>query len=96
MPDKVQKTVVADRIEQLKALKEECATKFAKSLVGSIGAVLIESSCNRKDLWDGWSGNYVRTIVSSDTDISRKLLRVKFQRFLPIGALFAEIIGGND
>ena len=92
MPHKVQKNVVADRIEQLKALKEECAQKFAKSLVGTTGAVLIESNCNRKDLWDGWSGNYVRTVVSSDTDLSRKLLRVKFLRFLPVGALFAEII----
>ena len=92
MPQKVQKTVVAERAEQLKALKEECAQKFAKSLVGSTGAVLIESNCNKKELWDGWSGNYVRTIVSSETDISRKLLRVKFLRFLPVGALFAEII----
>jgi threonylcarbamoyladenosine tRNA methylthiotransferase MtaB len=93
MPDKVQKTVVADRIEQLKALKEECAQKFAKGLVGTTGAVLIETNCNKKELWDGWSGNYVRTIVSSESDISRRLLRVKFQRFLPVGALFAEIIG---
>ena len=92
MPDKVQKTVVADRIEQLKALKEECAQKFAKSLVGTTGAVLIETNCNKKELWDGWSGNYVRTIVSSESDIARKLLRVKFTRFLPVGALFAEII----
>lgn len=92
MSDKVQKTVVADRIEQLKALKEECAQKFAKSLVGTTGAVLIETNCNKKELWDGWSGNYVRTIVSSESDIARKLLRVKFQRFLPVGALFAEII----
>ena len=93
MPNKVPKNVVADRIEQLKVLKEECATKFAKSLVGATGAVLIETNCNKKELWDGWSGNYVRTIVSSDTDISRRLLQVKFLRFLPVGALFAEIIG---
>ena len=92
MPNKVQKTAVNDRIEQLKALKEECAQKFAKSLVGATGAVLIETNCNKKELWDGWSGNYVRTIVSSESDIARKLLRVKFLRFLPIGALFAEII----
>ena len=92
MPDKVQKTAVADRIEQLKALKEECAQKFAKSLVGATGAVLIETNCNKKELWDGWSGNYVRTIVSSESDLARNLLRVKFQRFLPVGALFAEII----
>ena len=92
MPDKVQKTVVADRIEQLKALKEECAQKFAKSLVGTTGAVLIETNCNKKELWDGWSGNYVRTIVSSESDLARKLLRVKFLKFLPVGALFAEII----
>ena len=92
MPDKVQKTVVTERIEQLKALKEECAQKFAKSLVGSTGAVLIETNCNKKELWDGWSGNYVRTIVSSESDISRKLLRVKFLRLLPVGALFAEIL----
>ena len=96
MPHKVPKTAVADRIEQLKELKEECAQKFAKSLVGATGAVLIESNCNKKDLWDGWSGNYVRTVVSSDADISRKLLQVKFLRFLPVGALFAEIIGGGD
>ena len=96
MPRKVPKTAVTDRIEQLKELKEECAQKFAKSLVGATGAVLIESNCNKKDLWDGWSGNYVRTVVSSDADISRKLLQVKFLRFLPVGALCAEIIGGND
>jgi len=96
MPNKVQKTAVAERIEQLKALKEECATKFAKNLVGTTGAVLIETNCNKKDLWDGWSGNYVRTIVSSESDIARKLLRVKFLRFLPVGALFAEIINGGD
>ena len=88
---KVQKSAVTDRIEQLKALKEESAKKFAQSLVGTTGAVLIESNCNKKDLWDGWSGNYVRTIVSSDTDLSRQLLPVKFVRFLPVGALFAEI-----
>ena len=76
MPDKVQKPLVAERIEQLKALKEECAQKFARSLVGTTGAVLIETNCNKKELWDGWSGNYVRTIVSSETDIARKLLRV--------------------
>ena len=92
MPNKVQKTVVTERIEQLKALKEECAQKFAKSLVGSTGAVLIETNCNKKELWDGWSGNYVRTIVSSEQDISRKLIRVKFLRLLPVGALFAEIL----
>ena len=92
MPQKIQKPVVAERAEQLKALKEECAQKFAKSLVGATGAVLIESNCNRKELWDGWSGNYVRTIVSSESDISRRLLRVKFLKFLPVGALFAEII----
>jgi len=96
MPGKVQKPTVNERIEQLKALKEECAQRFAKSLVGTTGAVLIESSCNKKDLWDGWSGNYVRTIVTSEADITRKLLPVKFLRLLPVGALFAEIIGGND
>jgi len=96
MSGKVQKTTVAERIEQLKLLKEECALNFAKSLVGSTGAVLIESNCNKKELWDGWSGNYVRTIVSSETDITRKLLPVKFLRLLPVGALFAEIIGGGD
>jgi len=96
MSGKVQKTTVAERIEQLKALKDECAQKFAKSLVGTTGAVLIESNCNKKELWDGWSGNYVRTIVSSEEDISRKLLQVKFLRFLPVGALFAEIVGGGD
>ena len=96
MSGKVQKTTVAERIEQLKELKEECATKFAKSLVGTTGAVLIETNCDKKELWDGWSGNYVRTVVSSETDISRRLLPVKFLRFLPVGALFAEIISGND
>ena len=96
MPGKVQKPVVNERIELLKALKEECARKFAKSLVGTTGAVLIESSCNKKDLWDGWSGNYVRTIVSSEEDITRRLLPVKFLRLLPVGALFAEIVGADD
>lgn len=82
---------VSERQERLNAVKEDSAKNFAQSLVGTEGDVLFETlSGDNKDIWGGWSGSYVKVLMRSNEDLSRKLLHVKFLRFLPNGALLAQ------
>lgn len=86
---------IQQRQEQLKAVKEESAAEFAQSLIGSTGTVLLEISTN-ENIWEGWSGNYVRTLFRSEEDMSRKLVKVKFTRSLPSGALVGRLADEAD
>ncbi len=84
------KESVMERQGILTQIKEESAIEFSQSLAGTEGSVLFEIS-NKQDIWEGWSGNYVRTLARSKEDLSKKLLPVKFLRSLPSGVLVAEI-----
>jgi len=78
MPGGISKEQMADRMETLKKVKAESAAAYMKSQCGAEETVLIEAN-RGKDIWEGWSGNYLRTLVVSSGDLQRKLVRVRFK-----------------
>ncbi len=80
--------VLADRIERMKKLREQSMRRYAESLLGSEEYVLPETK-RAPGVWEGWSGNYVKTRIRSRTPLAKKLLRIRFVSFGADGVLEA-------
>ncbi|MBP5183268.1 MAG: tRNA (N(6)-L-threonylcarbamoyladenosine(37)-C(2))-methylthiotransferase MtaB [Lentisphaeria bacterium] len=66
-----------ERIEILKALKAECASAFAASLVGKTTVILPERLC-APGIYEGYSSNYVKVrTLSREEDLRGKLVKVR-------------------
>ena len=79
------------RLEKMKELKAALAAGFLNSLRGKEETVITELR-RGPAVWEGWSGNYVRTQVTSRSAGQGSLLKVRFGKVLPSGAVSAEEI----
>ncbi len=92
MKNDITKEQLADRLSRMKELKAALAARYAKTQVGKEEQILVELNCG-KNLWEGWSGNYLKTVISSPEDMTGKLLKVRFHGILPkCGNMEAEIL----
>lgn len=78
LPSGISKEQLAARVETMKKIKAESAAAYMKAQCGQEETVLVE--VNRgKDIWEGWSGNYLRTLLVSSGDLQRELVKVRFK-----------------
>ena len=77
---------VEARLEKLKEYKTAAAADFIKAQVGKTEDVLVELR-RSPELWEGWSGNYIKTRIACKEDLSRKLVKVRFAKVLNSGEM---------
>ncbi|MBO4490322.1 MAG: tRNA (N(6)-L-threonylcarbamoyladenosine(37)-C(2))-methylthiotransferase MtaB [Lentisphaeria bacterium] len=89
--EQIPRAAVEARLEKMKLLKAHLAADFLHSLQGREETVLTEL---RKGpaVWEGWSGNYVRTQITARTAGQGDLVKVRFGNVLPSGALSADVL----
>ncbi|MBO4304336.1 MAG: tRNA (N(6)-L-threonylcarbamoyladenosine(37)-C(2))-methylthiotransferase MtaB, partial [Lentisphaeria bacterium] len=81
-----------ERIEILKALKAECASAFAASLVGKTTVILPERFC-AAGFCEGYSSNYVKVLLSArEKEILGQLVKV---RLTAVGGSGQELMGSR-
>lgn len=77
MPGQITKAVKGERSHKMIAAAEECEKKFLDSLKGKGFPVLFETFENGKNF--GYTPNYARVCVSSDTDLSGQIINIKIK-----------------
>lgn len=78
MPDKVKEEIKKQRAKELILLGKEKEKEFIKKNTGLERKVLVENKM-RDGLREGYTENYIRTIVKCDDKLSGKLIRVKIK-----------------
>ena len=63
------------RVEELSQVDRESHEQYCDSMLDKTVSVLFEQEAE-KDLWEGFSGNYVRVYVRSKADLSGKICKV--------------------
>lgn len=91
MKGRVDGAILDERLEYMKKLKENSAKEFEISLLGTKEYVLIETR-RAADIWEGWSGNYVKTQIKTKEDVHRRLLKIKFLELGHDGVMKAELL----
>lgn len=77
--NQVDEKIKAQRSKQLIELADEMAHNFMQQMIGTEVNVLIEKKTD--NLYEGYTTNYLRTLVESDTDIDNKIVSVKISKF---------------
>jgi len=73
--NQVDEKIKAERSKKLIKLADELAQNFMQHMVGETVSVLIEKKS--EDIYEGYTTNYIRTVVESGTDINNKIIQVK-------------------
>lgn len=73
--NQVDEKIKAERSKKLIKLADELAQNFMQHMVGETVSVLIEKKS--EDKYEGYTTNYIRTVVESSTDIDNKIIQVK-------------------
>lgn len=87
--EQVSRNETESRLEVMKELKARLTSEFLRSLQGTEETVLTELR-KGPSVWEGWSGNYVKTQVVSAKAGQGTLVKVRFGKLLPSGAISAE------
>ncbi len=72
MPDHIQHGVKKERVHALRTLGEAKLNLFAEDQVGSSNEVLFERK-NDLGFWEGYTRNYIRVLVESDSDLKNQI-----------------------
>ncbi len=83
----VEDSIRTQRSQNLGLAAAECAETFRNKLKGRITDVLWEQKSG--SLWSGYTGNYVRVYVKSNTDLANRITPVK------LGTLFRDGLKGE-
>lgn len=86
-PDKVDPSIMNLRSARIRKISAEKMHTFEEKYLGKTLEVLFESKQN--DQWLGYTGNYIRVAVCSDTDLLNTIRPVKLKR------VAGEIVEGN-
>lgn len=73
--NQIDEKIKAERSKKLIKLADELAQNFMQQMVGETVSVLIEK--RSEDIYEGYTTNYIRTVVESSTDIDNKIVQVK-------------------
>lgn len=73
--NQIDEKIKAERSKKLIKLADELAQNFMQHMVGETVSVLIEKKS--EDIYEGYTTNYIRTVVESSTDIDNKIIQVK-------------------
>lgn len=89
MPNQLSKLQKQERATTLGQLDESMQTEFLQQFIGSQQTVLIEQQ--KDGIYEGYTSNYIRIYIASETDISNQLLTVQATELYKDG-LMAKII----
>ncbi|MBR2425778.1 MAG: tRNA (N(6)-L-threonylcarbamoyladenosine(37)-C(2))-methylthiotransferase MtaB [Lentisphaeria bacterium] len=89
MPLNCTKEQVENRLTKVKEHKAEAAANFIKQQVGKTTETVLVELRRGSELWEGWTGNYIKTKIACKEDLSRKLVKVRFAKVLNTGEMAA-------
>jgi len=79
LTDRVSPAIIRERIRLLKGVADVCALDYKNSFSGRELDVLIEGRCKQnKGYWEGFSGNYIKVMLSSNRNLKNKIIRKRF------------------
>ncbi len=76
--DQVAQSDKKARVQSLLSLSKELKSEYASRFIGEQLSVLIESYDEEKDVYFGHTSNYLDVYVKSNHDITRQVVKVKF------------------
>ena len=69
--------ILKERLSRLRNTAQECSFVFRAKFLNKKIDVLIEGRCKQKPgFWEGYTGNYIRVLVKSRSDLGNKFIRV--------------------
>lgn len=72
--------VIRQRISRLKSIAENLSFEFKRQFINKAVLVLIEGQSKAApDCWEGYTGNYIKVIVSAKSHMFNKMARVKLK-----------------
>ena len=77
MPDQIHNNVKSERTKRLIALSDSMADEFIGSFMGKVMPVLYEREIE-KDVYEGYTTNYIRVMAKSSINIQNMILDTKF------------------
>jgi len=70
--------ILKDRVERLASFSDKCASQYKAQFLGKKLAVLIERRVkNQRNMWEGYSDNYIKFQVKSKRDLKNKIIYLK-------------------
>jgi len=81
--NKIDPKVTGSRCEKLDKLRKKYMLSFHRSFKGKPMAVLVENKDKSSGMFEGLTGNYIRTLISGRTkgDLKGKVVKCKFSGF---------------
>lgn len=73
--NQIEEKVKAQRSKKLIELADQLAHEFMHNMIGKTIDVLVEKK--DKNLYEGYTTNYIKTVIESDNDIENKVVKVK-------------------
>jgi threonylcarbamoyladenosine tRNA methylthiotransferase MtaB len=81
--DEVAAQVMKKRISVLEALSKACGVAYKKRYLHTRMEALIEGRCKENPAyWQGYTDNYIRVLVSSDSNLQNQLIPLKLRRIV--------------
>jgi tRNA A37 methylthiotransferase MiaB len=90
MPGRVTGQELDDRLRIMDELKKQMFSRYMQMMEGNTELLLPEKK-TADGYWEGWTGNYIRCRVKKDTDLSGRLIPIRFVRMTEKGIYDAEI-----
>jgi threonylcarbamoyladenosine tRNA methylthiotransferase MtaB len=79
--DNIRPEIVKKRISRLQKLAKKCSRKYMKQFLGKKMHVLIEDKAKKQAcFWEGYTDNYIKTLIYAGNDLRNQLICVKFKR----------------
>ncbi len=80
---KINPKVIAQRIAYIREIAQECSLSYKKAFLNKKTKVLIEEQVkDAPGFWQGYSDNYIKARIKSQSNLKNQLVLVKFQRIV--------------
>ena len=92
MPNKVQSSIVTERVSRLEELSNRLHKSFAEKYLGQTREVLFEST-DRQGMMYGYTDNYLRVKCRYDISLINQICKVRLDAIDADGDISAQIVG---
>lgn len=80
MKNQVDSTVKKDRVHRLIELSEELKGNYSDKFIGTTQQVLIETLDELKNVYKGYTSNYLDAFIKSDTDLRGQMVEIIYNK----------------
>ena len=81
--ESIHPAIIKERIDILRYAARSCALEYKRQFLNKKMQVLVEGRArDNKALWEGYSGNYIKVMISSRLNLKNRLITVKFKKIV--------------